>query len=67
MKKKLNISADFYSLKHLHTTEVVELLSDIDAAGHNGHRSTAMVVGIYDIKRAERKHDKIKSLNNRFA
>ncbi len=67
VKKKLNISADFYSLKHLHTTEVVELLSDIDAAGHNGHRSTAMVVGIYDIKRAERKHDKIKSLNNRFA
>ncbi len=67
VKKKLNICADFYSLKHLHTTEVVELLGDMDAARHNGHRSTAMVVGIYDVKREERKHDKIKSLNNSFA
>jgi len=67
VKKKLNISADFYSLKHLHTTEIVELLSDMDAASHNGHRSTAMVVGIYDVKRELRNHEKIKSINNRFA
>jgi integrase len=67
VKKKLGINADFYSLKHLHTTEVVDLLDEAAAAKHNEHRSTAMVVGIYDVKKTERDHNKVKSLNNKFA
>ncbi len=67
VKKKLGIEADFYSLKHLHTTEVVDLLSEKDAAKHNEHTSTAMVVGIYDVKRDNRQHNKVRSLNNKFA
>jgi len=43
VKKKLNITADFYSIKHLHTTEVVELLNDKEAAQHNSHTFTTMV------------------------
>lgn len=67
VKKKLNIQADFYSLKHLHTTEIVDLLSEKEAAEHNEHTSTAMVVRIYDVKRKDRKHSKVKGLDNKFA
>ena len=35
VKKKLGISADLNSLKHLHTTEVVDLLNEVEAARHN--------------------------------
>jgi integrase len=66
VKKKLNIAADFYSIKHLHTTEVVDLLSDIEAAKHNDHRSTAMVNRVYDVKRKDRTTGKVKTLNNPF-
>ena len=67
VKQKLGIEADFYSLKHLHTTEVVDLLSAEEAAKHNEHTSTAMVVGIYDVKRNARQHSKVKGLGNKFA
>ena len=67
VKKKLGIKADFYSLKHLHTTEIVELLNEEEAAKHNAHTSTAMVRNIYDVKRGTRKDSKVKGLNNRFA
>jgi integrase len=67
VKKPLGIQADFYSLKHLHTTEVVDLLSEKEAAKHNEHISTAMVVGIYDVKRDDRHHNKVKGLDNKFA
>jgi len=67
VKKKLGINADFYSLKHLHSTEVVNLLNEEAAAKHNDHTSTAMIVGIYDVKREQRKHSNVKSLNNKFA
>lgn len=67
VKKKLGIKADFYSLKHLHTTEIIDLINESEAAKHNEHTSTAMVIGIYDVKRNERKHSKVKSLNNKFA
>lgn len=67
VKNKLGIKADFYSLKHLHTTEVVDLLSEKEAAKHNEHTSTAMVVGIYDVKRKDRQHNNVKELKNKFA
>jgi integrase len=61
------ITADFYSLKHLNTTEIVDRLDEQAAADLNAHTSTAMVVKIYDTKQKERKSDKIKKVNNPFA
>jgi integrase len=66
VKLKLGIKADFYSLKHLHTTEVVDILSENDAAKHNDHTSTAMVVGIYDVNRVNRQHNAVKTVGNTF-
>jgi len=66
VKKKLGITADFYSLKHLHTSEVVELLSDIEAAKHNSHTSTAMVNTVYDVNRKKRNISRVSSLENGF-
>lgn len=62
----LGIKADLYSLKHSHTTELVELLSEEAAARMNGHKSTAMVVGIYDVKNRQRKQEALKSVDNPF-
>jgi integrase len=71
----LGINIDFYSLKHLHTTEVLDYIQadpgTIDPekaiAEHNSHTSKAMVVSIYDVKQKERQHRKIKEINNPFA
>jgi integrase len=60
VKKKKGITADFYALKHLHTTEMINSISEQAAALHNGHTSTAMVRSIYDVNRVERKHNKVK-------
>ena len=67
IKQDLNIDIDFYSLKHLNTTEVVDALDERAAAALNAHQSTAMVIGIYDIKQKHRQHDRIKNINNKFA
>ena len=66
VKDKLGIEADFYSLKHLNSTETVELAGDQAAADHNAHTTTAMVVNIYDVAREERTHAKLKKVNNPF-
>jgi integrase len=60
----IGIKADFYSLKHSHSTEVVDLLSTHEAAQHNSHADDSMVTKVYDIRRADRQHDRIKKLNN---
>jgi integrase len=71
--KPFGIEADFYSLKHLNTTETIDHLegqaSDATklAAEHNAHTSAAMVVQIYDVKHKEREHNKVKKVNNPFA
>lgn len=67
VKEDLRINAGFYSLKHLHTTQMVDQLSDQDAARHNSHTSTAMVRSIYDVGREKRDHDRVKKINNPFA
>ncbi len=67
VKKPLGIEADFYSLKHLHTTEVVDHLGNNVAAKHNSHTNTAMVTQIYDVKSKMRDDETIKTLNNPFA
>jgi hypothetical protein len=66
VKEDLGINIDFYSLKHLNTTEVVDALDEKQAAELNSHTSTAMVVNIYDTKQAKRKHDKLKGVANKF-
>jgi integrase len=67
IKKPLGISADFYSLKHLNTGDTVTIAGDKAAADHNAHKSTAMVIGIYDPHRAQRNHEQLKKVNNPFA
>lgn len=65
--KHLNITADFYSLKHSNTTEIAEMLSDADAARLNSHQGTAMVINVYDVDRADRQHERLKRVNNSFS
>ena len=67
VKKKLGITADFYSLKHSNSTAIAGILSDQDAARMNGHKSTAMVVGIYDVERSDRQLERIKKVDISFA
>ena len=67
VKQKLKIKADFYSLKHLHSTEVSEMIGVKEAALHNGHTSTTMVSQVYDVRREERKNKTVSSLDNKFA
>ncbi len=67
VKKQLGITADFYSLKHLHTTEVVDFLDAEKAAKHNSHLSTNMVNQVYDVKKHSRNNGQVKSLENPFA
>lgn len=63
---KLNIKADFYSLKHLNTSEMVDALDEQDAAKLNSHTTTAMVRKIYDVKAEKRQHDRLKGVNNKL-
>ena len=58
--------ADFYSLKHTHTTEVVEMLNNVMAAKHNSHTSTKMVDQVYDVRAEEWKAETVKELFNGF-
>lgn len=66
VKQNLGIDVDFYSLKHLNTTEVVDALDEEAAAELNAHTSTAMVVAIYDVKQKQREHKRLKDLGNTF-
>ncbi len=66
VKNPLGIKADFYSLKHLNTTETTELADAETAARQNAHQSTAMVVKIYDVNRKKREDEKLKKVNNPF-
>lgn len=64
VKEGLNIDADFYSLKHTHTSQVAKLSGEQIAADHNGHTSTAMVRTIYNYDRADQIHKAVKDLPN---
>lgn len=67
VKEELSIDIDFYSLKHLNTSEVVDALDEKAAAELNAHTSTAMVVNIYDVKQKDRQHNRLKDVGNSFA
>ncbi|KAA5532622.1 tyrosine-type recombinase/integrase [Taibaiella lutea] len=59
--------ADFYSLKHTHSTEVVDLINKHQAAEHNSHTTTKMVDTVYDVRAEARKAETVKELKNAFA
>lgn len=74
VKVQLGITADFYPLKHLRTTEDVNMevkaaieLAQKNAAEKNGHTTTAMVRNIYDVNNKERILEIEKKANNKFA
>ena len=67
VKEKLNISADFYSLKHTNLDETVALLSMKDAAAMANHKSTKMLENHYAIGESERQFERLKSVENKFA
>jgi len=65
-----NVTADFYALKHLNSTETMTLAGAAVAAAQNSHKSEAMVRNIYDTDRDKRKFDemnRLKEVNNPFA
>jgi hypothetical protein len=65
-----NVTADFYALKHLNSTETRTLAGAAVAAAQNSHKSEAMVVNIYDVQREERAwqdQERQKQVNNPFA
>lgn len=66
VKQDLGIDVDFYALKHLNTSEVVDALDERAAADLNAHTSTAMVVSIYDVKQKSRQHNRLKDVGNSF-
>ncbi len=72
VKEDLGIKADLYSLKHLHTTEVIDILEQQDLpigeatkqlAEHNTE-SQKMIAKVYDINRNKREHNKVKGIIN---
>ena len=60
-----HITADFYSLKHLHTTEAVEQIGTEAAAALNAE-TTRMIEQHYDVKNAVRKEETLKKLKTKF-
>jgi integrase len=65
--RSYGITADFYSLKHSHTTDVVDRMGAETAAEINGHTTTAMVLKIYDTRAQERRHALAKTVDIPFA
>lgn len=71
---KLGIKVDFYTLKHLNTTEVMDELDrdhnydpTKDVMRLTAHTNPAMIVNIYDKNNKTRKDDKVKKVSNTFA
>ena len=60
----LNITADFYSLKHLNLDETTELLSLEDAARMANHKGTKMMSSVYAVGEKQRQFEKLKKVSN---
>lgn len=72
--KDINVTADFYSLKHLSLTEGIDKIveqaikhAEEQAAKKAGHRSTSMVKKVYDINSKRRNLKLMKKTNRKFA
>jgi integrase len=66
VRQRFGSIGDVYSLKHSNTSELVEQFGDDAAAQQNGHSTSAMVRSIYDTKRKDRMHEKLKEAKNGF-
>lgn len=66
VKKKLDINADLYSLKHSNTDETTDILSLLDASKMNSHTNTKTTL-IYAVGERERQHQRLKQVQNPFA
>jgi integrase len=66
VKDGLGITADLYSLKHLHYDEMDALLDTATAAAQAGHTTTAMSKR-YAVKQRERQLEQVKKQQNTFA
>jgi hypothetical protein len=66
VKKKLNVKADFYSLKHTNLDQVAEVLSVNDASKQAGHTTPVVTLNHYLVGEKERQHERLKEVNNAF-
>ena len=66
VKDKLNITADFYSLKHLHTDMIAEKVNLDMASAVNGHKSNTMAEHHYAVGHKKRILNNIKKLDISF-
>ena len=73
VKKGMGINVDFYSLKHLNTTEMMDELSLMDhkdpaaeVSKLNGHTSSSMLRKVYDVRYVDRENEKLRKVGNTF-
>jgi len=67
VKKKLGITADLYSNKHLRTTSISKKYGTRTAAKLNSHANEGMVRKIYDVDYDKRELEKMKNIKDSFA
>lgn len=67
VKTKLNVKADFESLKHLHFYKIAAPTSIDQAALMASHTSASITLKHYTVNEALRRHEQLKLLNNIFA
>jgi hypothetical protein len=63
----IEVTADFYSLKHSNLDEVTALLDMEAAAKLAAHKSTAMVKNHYAVGESDRQMDRLRQASNVFA
>lgn len=66
VKKRLGVTADFYSLKHLNSTETAKKLG-ISAAALQNAEAEDMIRKHYDVDSESREHDALKRIDNKFS
>lgn len=70
LKKKYGITADFYSLKHLNVTEMMDIVRDekevAKLTGHTVEKEDNTMAKVYDMNNKRRKDDLLKSVNNQL-
>ena len=66
-KLDIEVTADFYSLKHSNLDELSALMSMAEAAKAAGHTSTAMVEQHYATGQKKREFEQIRKAGNKFA
>jgi integrase len=70
VKKKMGITADFYSLKYTNLDEIAEqmgLKTAQHAAGHTSQKTTKIYAFGEDARAKKREHELLKSMQNKFA